>query len=260
VVTDRPGRGVCLERQNCVGKIWGSESKGTHISGDWCGGPCWAGARRRLHFLSVRGHTAQHATDLTPSLPETSYNAAFGSGVLCNAGLYESGYCEGGSLQYRHYDKPLQKTHAGLTLHHSRLLVEGQLTDRDPILESHRQTHQGHASRFLLSRYYAHHMTGQVPHASQTVTLRLSEPLKCSYREPGVFTYNLAALPCFPGRLLPRLAFDLLFFRLLGILVSSCLFPANREAQLHHEGWMAGKYLVRVEQRWMRVRTYCQST
>ena len=33
------------------------------------------GARGRLHFLSVRGHST-HGTDLTPSLPETSYNAA----------------------------------------------------------------------------------------------------------------------------------------------------------------------------------------
>ena len=169
VVTDRPGRCVCLERQNCVGRIWGSESKGTHLSGDWVRRALLGTAPEDDSIFSLCADTAQHATDLTPSLPETSYNAALEAEFYATPGFYESGYCEGGSLQYRHHDKPLEKTHAGLAnRHHSRPTMDGRLTDRDVVLEPRRQMPPEHASRFLLPHYYARQLTGQDPRTSKS--------------------------------------------------------------------------------------------
>jgi hypothetical protein len=90
-------------------------------------------------FSSVRGHST--ACDGLDSKPRRDkLQRSVGSGVLRNAGLYESGYYEGGSLQYRHHDKPLEKTHAGLAnRHHSRRTINGRLTDRDAVLEPRRQ-------------------------------------------------------------------------------------------------------------------------
>lgn len=104
---------VCLERQNCVGRIWGSESNG-HIYQVTGRGPCWAGRPRTTPF-SLCART-QHACDGLDSKPaRDKLQRSAGSGVLCNAALYESGNREGGSLQHRRHDKPLERMHAGLT-------------------------------------------------------------------------------------------------------------------------------------------------
>lgn len=49
-------------------------------------------------IFSLCADTAQHATDLTPSLLKTSYNAALEAEVYATPELYESGYCEDESL------------------------------------------------------------------------------------------------------------------------------------------------------------------
>ena len=96
-----------------MGRIWGSESNG-HIYQVTGRGPCWAGRPRTTPF-SLCART-QHACDGLDSKPaRDKLQRSAGSGVLCNAALYESGIREGGSLHHRHHDKPMERTHAGLT-------------------------------------------------------------------------------------------------------------------------------------------------
>ena len=142
-------------------------------------GPCWAGCPRTTPFLSVRGHcTACDGLDSKPA--RGKLQRSIGSGVLLQRPALRIRVSLGGSLQYRHHDKPLQTTHAGLTRHHSQADY-GKAAHRSRLIlgSSAGRYHEGTASRFLFPHCCTNQLTRNVSRASRTYMLPLLDPLRC---------------------------------------------------------------------------------